>query len=64
MYGLIWRFMPGPWISKLIMTIGLIAGLAGLLWFVVFPEISPHMPFNDGAVSTAPEDGEAPVPGG
>ena len=63
MYGLIWRIMPGPWVSKLIMTIGLIVGVAGLLWFVVFPEISPYMPFNDGAVSTAPEDGEALVPG-
>ena len=63
MYGLIWRIMPGPWVSKLIMTIGLIVGVAGLLWFVVFPEISPYMPFNDGAINTAPEDGEAPVPG-
>ncbi|WP_017615221.1 hypothetical protein [Nocardiopsis salina] len=63
MYGLIWRIMPGPWVSKLIMTIGLIVGVAALLWFVVFPEISPHMPFNDGAVGTAPGGGEVPAPG-
>lgn len=62
MYGLIWRIMPGPWVSKLIMTIGLIVGVAGLLWFVVFPEISPHMPFNDGAINSGPEGG-GPVPG-
>ncbi|NYH53810.1 MULTISPECIES: hypothetical protein [Nocardiopsis] len=50
MYGLIWRILPGPWVSKLIMAVGLLAGTAALLWFFAFPAISPHMPFNDGAV--------------
>lgn len=52
MYGLIWRVLPGPWISKFVLALGLLAGVAALLWFFVFPEISPHMPFNDGAVET------------
>ncbi|WP_190394459.1 hypothetical protein [Nocardiopsis quinghaiensis] len=50
MYGLIWRVLPGPWASKFIMAVGLLAGAAVLLWLFAFPAISPHMPFNDGAV--------------
>lgn len=53
MYGLIWRILPGPWASKFIMAVGLLAGSAALLWFFAFPALSPHMPFNDGAVDTS-----------
>ena len=66
MYGLIWRILPGPWASKFIMFVGLLAGGAAVLWFFAFPAISPHMPFNDGAVDTTgigaevPGDAEAP----
>lgn len=64
MYGLIWRILPGPWISKLIMAVGLLAGGCALLWLFAFPAISPHMPFNDGAVEIGdngePEADEAP----
>jgi hypothetical protein len=63
MYGLIWRILPGPWVSKFIMAVGLLAGGAALLWFFAFPAISPHMPFNDGAVDTTGIGG-AEVPGG
>ncbi|MEU3310776.1 hypothetical protein ACWGSK_12130 [Nocardiopsis sp. NPDC055551] len=66
MYGLIWRVLPGPWASKFIMMVGLLAGAAALLWFFAFPAISPHMPFNDGAVDTSNIGGEeapAGVPG-
>ncbi|MDE3724826.1 hypothetical protein PWG71_25855 [Nocardiopsis sp. N85] len=72
MYGLIWRILPGPWISKFIMALGLLAGTAALLWFFAFPAISPYMPFNDGAIDVggagggagaegATDSGEAPV---
>ena len=57
MYGLIWRILPGPWISKFIMAFGLLVGAAALLWFFAFPAISPHMPFNDGAVDIEGADG-------
>ncbi len=60
MYGLIWRILPGPWASKFIMAVGLLAGGAALLWFFAFPAISPHMPFNDGAVDTTGIGGEVP----
>lgn len=78
MYGLIWRILPGPWISKFIMALGLLVGAAALLWFFAFPAISPYMPFNDGAVDIegaggagggagtegAEESGEAPADSG
>ncbi|CAL9429207.1 hypothetical protein SUDANB121_02031 [Nocardiopsis dassonvillei] len=78
MYGLIWRILPGPWISKFIMALGLVVGAAALLWFFAFPAISPHMPFNDGAIDVqgaggagggagtegATESGEAPADSG
>lgn len=50
MYGLIWRILPGPWFVKLVFALALIAGVAALLWYVVFPWADPYMPFNDGAV--------------
>ncbi|RNL84536.1 hypothetical protein [Halostreptopolyspora alba] len=50
MYGLIWRVLPGPWFVKLMLSFGLVAGAAALLWYVAFPEIAPHMPFRDSAV--------------
>ncbi|WP_017590561.1 hypothetical protein [Nocardiopsis ganjiahuensis] len=60
MYGLIWRILPGPWASKFIMAVGLLAGGAALLWFFAFPALSPHMPFNDGAVDTTGIGTEGP----
>ncbi|MEU3016484.1 MULTISPECIES: hypothetical protein [unclassified Nocardiopsis] len=63
MYGLIWRVLPGPWVSKFILSLGLLAGAAALLWFYAFPELSPHMPFNDGAVDTTGIGAEAPASG-
>lgn len=60
MYGLIWRILPGPWASKFIMVVGLFAGVAALLWFFAFPAISPHMPFNDGAIDSGDTQGTTP----
>jgi len=51
-YGLIWRLIPGPVPVKLVIALALIAGIAWLLWTVVFPWADPYMPFNDGAVDT------------
>lgn len=59
MYGLIWRILPGPWFVKLMLSFGLVAGAAALLWYVAFPEIAPHMPFRDSAVEV-----EGPQSGG
>lgn len=60
MYGLLWRILPGPWPSKLIMAVGLFVGAAALLWFLAFPAISPHMPFNDGAIDSGSAPGAPP----
>ncbi|GAA3745124.1 hypothetical protein [Salinactinospora qingdaonensis] len=50
MYGLIWRGLPGPWFVKLPLALVLIAALAALLWYVVFPWVDPYLPFNDVTV--------------
>ncbi|MDT0327654.1 hypothetical protein [Nocardiopsis lambiniae] len=63
MYGLIWRILPGPWISKFIMALGLLVGTAALLWFFAFPAISPYMPFNDGAIDVGGAGGGAGAEG-
>ena len=50
MYTLLWRALPGPWpVKSLIMRV-LVVAVFFLLMEVVFPMISPLMPFNDVSV--------------
>lgn len=68
MYELIWRALPGNWFSKLILSLGLIAGVCYLLMQFVFPVVAPYMPFNDATIEEegdhAPADpGEGGEPG-
>ncbi|GLU50439.1 hypothetical protein [Nocardiopsis ansamitocini] len=60
MYGLIWHILPGPGPVKALIFLGLVAGVAALLWYVVFPWADPYLPFNDvtvdgGAGAPAPD---------
>lgn len=48
MYGWIWNKLPFGIPGKIIGTLLLLAGVAALLWYVVFPAIDPHLPFNNG----------------
>lgn len=50
MYSLLWRYLPGPWPVKLVTVLVLLVGVFFLLMEVVFPLISPLMPYNDVAV--------------
>ncbi|WP_192796017.1 hypothetical protein [Corynebacterium sp. 11A] len=50
MYGWIWRLLPGPWPVKLILLIALLVGVFFLLMNLVFPMISPLLPYNDVSV--------------
>lgn len=53
MYSWIWRHLPFGTKGKLAGSILLGLAAAALLWFVIFPAIDPHLPFNnDGGVST------------
>ena len=50
MYGPLWRVLPGPAWLKAIVVLLVLVGLFFLLMEVVFPMISPLMPYNDVAV--------------
>jgi hypothetical protein len=52
-YGWIWRHLPFGRPGKIIGSVLLAVAAMALLWYVVFPAIDPHLPFNnDGHVST------------
>lgn len=47
MYAWIWRKLPfGLW-GKLTGSVVLVAGVLGLLWYVIFPWAEPLLPFDD-----------------
>lgn len=50
MYVWIWRHLPGALSLKMLQTLLLIAAVAALLLFVLFPWIEPHLPINDVTV--------------
>ncbi|MGI9064372.1 MAG: hypothetical protein ACR2FQ_11265 [Pseudonocardiaceae bacterium] len=47
MYGWIWRQLPGPVALRVVEALVLFLVVVGLLLFVVFPWLSPQLPFND-----------------
>ncbi len=61
MYGWIWRHLPFGRPGKLLGSLLLAAGTVALLWYVVFPAIDPHLPFNNDGQVTTPTS-TAPVP--
>ncbi|QGU08582.1 hypothetical protein COCCU_13415 [Corynebacterium occultum] len=50
MYGWYWRNLPGRWPLKTLITLVLGALIFLLLMEVVFPWISPMLPYNEVAV--------------
>ncbi|GAB3595017.1 hypothetical protein CFAEC_12960 [Corynebacterium faecale] len=50
MYSLLWRALPGPWPVKALIMVVLLVAVFFLLMEVIFPMISPLMPFNDVSV--------------
>jgi hypothetical protein len=50
MYSWIWRHLPGGTASKALLSLILVAAVAALLLFVVFPWVEPRLPFNDVTV--------------
>jgi hypothetical protein len=50
MYGYLWRFLPGPLAVRILLALILLAAAVAVLFLWVFPEIAPHMPFNNGTV--------------
>ncbi|MCT1683929.1 hypothetical protein [Corynebacterium appendicis] len=50
MYQALWRALPGPTPVKVLIVIALLVAVFFLLMTVVFPWLSPLMPYNDVAV--------------
>jgi len=46
MYGFIWRRLPGPPSARVIASLLLIGAVAALLWYVVFPWLTPLLPLD------------------
>jgi hypothetical protein len=50
MYAWLWRHLPGPWPARLLGMLALLFGVLALLFLVVFPRVSPALPFNQVTV--------------
>ena len=50
MYGFIWRHLPGPRLVRVLLALLLLVAVFFLLMEVVFPWVSPLMPYNDVSV--------------
>jgi hypothetical protein len=51
MYGWIWRRLPLGTPGKIAGSLLLTLAAAALFWYVIFPAVDPHLPFNDGQVT-------------
>jgi hypothetical protein len=46
MYGWLWRVLPGGFVSKLVGLVLIVALAVAVLWFLVFPWASLHLPID------------------
>lgn len=51
MYGWIWRTLPGPGAVKVLECLVLAVAAVAVLFLVVFPWLSPKLPFEDVTVN-------------
>ena len=61
MYVWIWRHIPGGTPGKLIGSLVLLLGAVALLLFIIFPKVSPKLPFNDVTIDR-PSHSSTPSP--
>lgn len=54
MYAALWRRIPGGLPGRLAGMFGLLLTALALLFFVIFPVVEPHLPWNDVTVNTPP----------
>jgi hypothetical protein len=50
MYLWLWERLPGNRLAKTAISVGLVLGVAALLWFWAFPLAEPLLPFYDSQV--------------
>lgn len=46
MYAWIWRQLPGPTAARVALALVLFLAVVTVLFFVVFPWLEPHLPFD------------------
>lgn len=51
MYSWVWRKLPGGLSLKLVQVLILFLAVMALLFFVIFPWVEPHMPYNNVTVN-------------
>jgi hypothetical protein len=51
MYSWIWRHLPFGLAGRIAGSLLLVAGVAALFWYSIFPNIEQYMPFTDGQVT-------------
>ncbi|MFI6514573.1 hypothetical protein ACIBF1_03325 [Spirillospora sp. NPDC050679] len=54
MYAWIWRALPGGWPVKSALALVLVAVVAAVLWYLVFPWLEPKVQFDHGVVDGTP----------
>ena len=54
MYAALWRAIPGNFFAKVGAMLLLLVSALALLFFVIFPVVEPHLPWNDVTVNTPP----------
>jgi hypothetical protein len=53
-YAALWRSIPGNVFAKMGAMLLLLVSALALLFFVIFPVVEPHLPWNDVTVNTPP----------
>jgi hypothetical protein len=61
MYVWIWRHLPGNRVVKAFGCLLLLAGVAALLFFLVFPRVESWLPFNDVTVDPGTSHSASPA---
>ena len=54
MYAALWRSIPGNVFAQIGAMLLLLVSALALLFFVIFPVVEPHLPWNDVTVNTPP----------
>lgn len=57
-----WAHLPGPVPVRLIVALAMTAAAVLVLFFVIFPAVDPHLPFNH--VTVDPSASPSPSPSG
>lgn len=64
MYAWIWRHLPFGRLGKSLISLGLVAVVAAVFWYGIFPVVEPKLPINDGQIDQSDGNQYGPGPTG